>query len=149
MIRLGTASHACKLKFQNPPAFVVPEGRAEWQEFDSEILGGSYNNHAANELGTDVAFADGAEGHPILEGVSPAKWHSTGSLYYVSPVKEDADILMTGSIPGRTEPILWTREVYGGRVVYVGLGHPEDFHEPQFRKILTNTIFWSMGEKVP
>jgi len=148
-IGMRTASHAFTMNFRDTPGFEVPEGRAEWREFDACVLGGNYNNHAANELGTDVAFAQGAEGHPILRGVTPTRWHSTGSLYYVAPVKDDATVLMTGSIPDRTEPLLWTRRHNGGRVVYMGLGHPNDFDQPQFRKLLTNTIFWAMGEDVP
>ena len=149
LVGMRTASHAFKLKFRNPPDFQVPEGRAEWPEFDAKVLGGNYNNHAPNHLGTDVAVVEGAEDHPILKGVDPLEWHSVGSLYYVSPVKEDAEVLLTGSIPDQTEPLLWTRKHNGGNVVYTGLGHPEDFEEPQFRKLLTNIVFWALGEKVP
>ena len=144
-IGMRTANHAFTLNFRDPPGFKVPEGRAEWRDFDAEVLGGNYNNHGPNDLGTDVAIVEGVEDHPILKGVTPAKWHSTGSLYFVAPTKEDATVLMTGSIPDRTEPLLWTRTYKGGRVVYMGLGHPDDFKEPQFRKLLTNTIFWAMG----
>ena len=148
-IGMRTASHAFTLNFRDPPGFKVPEGRAEWREFDAGVLGGNYHNHAANELGTDVSIVEEKADHPIFKGVTPAKWHSTGSLYYTSPVKDDAEILMTGSIPDQTEPLLWTRPYKGGRVVYMGLGHPDDFKEPQFRKLLTNTIFWAMGGAVP
>jgi nicotinamidase-related amidase/type 1 glutamine amidotransferase len=148
-IGMRTANHAFTMNFRDPAGFKVPEGRAEWREFDAEVLGGNYNNHGPNDLGTDVAFAEGAEDHPVLKGVSPAQWHSTGSLYFVAPAKDDATILMTGSIPDRTEPLLWTRTHNGGKVVYMGLGHPDDFEEPQFRRLLTNTIFWAMGEDVP
>ncbi len=148
-IGMRTASHAFTLNFREPAGFKVPEGRAEWRAFDAEVLGGNYNNHAPNPLGTDVAIADGKAGHPIFKGVTPATWHSTGSLYYTAPVNDDAEVLMTGSIPDHTEPLLWTRTHNGGRIVYMGLGHPDDFDQPQFRKLLTNTIFWTMGEDVP
>jgi len=147
-IGMRTASHAFTMNFRDPPGFRVPEGRAEWREFDAEVLGGNYNNHAPNDLGTDVAIVEEAGNHPILKGVTPTTWHSTGSLYYVAPVKSDAEILMTGSIPERTEPLLWIRTHKGGKVVYIGLGHPDDFEKPQFRRLLTNTIFWAM-DKAP
>ncbi len=149
LIGMRTASHAFKINGKNPPGFKVPEGRAEWVEFDTEVLGGHYTGHGPNELGTDVVFAKGAEGHPILKGVEPDAWHSTGSLYYVSPPLDDAKVLMIGSNTVRTEPLLWTREYHGGKVIYISLGHPDDFREPQFRKLLTNIIFWSMDEKIP
>jgi len=149
LIGMRTASHAFTLNFRDPPGFKLPEGRAEWREFDAGILGGNYNNHAANKLGTDVAVVEDKTGHPILNGVTPQEWHSTGSLYYTAPVKDDAEVLMTGSVPGRTEPLLWTRTHNGGRVVYLGLGHPDDFKDTQFNRLLTNTIFWAMGEDIP
>ncbi len=147
LIGMRTANHAFTMKFRAAPGFKPPEGRAEWREFDAEILGGNYNNHGPNELGTDVAIVPGAEDHPILKGVAPAQWHSVGSLYYVAPVKDDAEVLLTGSIPDRTEPLMWTREHNGGKVVYLGLGHPTDFDTPQFRTLLTNTIFWAMADR--
>jgi type 1 glutamine amidotransferase len=113
------------------------------------VQGGNYQGHAANELGTDVSNVPEQAGHPILRGVKPAKWHSTGSLYYTSPVAPDATVLMTGSITDRTEPLTWVREYKGGRVVYSGLGHPDDFEEPPFQQLLVNMIFWGMDRPVP
>jgi type 1 glutamine amidotransferase len=72
-----------------------------------------------------------------------------GSLYYTSPVASDATVLMTGSLGDRTEPLTWTRTCRDARIVYTGLGHPDDFKEPQFRKFLVNTIFWAMDRPVP
>ncbi|MCA9423902.1 MAG: isochorismatase family protein [Candidatus Omnitrophica bacterium] len=149
LLGMRTASHAFKMNFKDPPDFQVPEGRAEWPEFDAEVLGGNYHNHASNELGTDVAVVDGAENHPILRGVSPKEWHSTGSLYLTSPVKDDAEVLMSGSTPDHTEPLLWTRTYHGGKVVYLGLGHPKDFEDPPFLKLLTNIVLWTLGDEIP
>ncbi len=82
--------------------------------------------------------------HPILSGISSERWHSTGSLYYVNPVVEDAVVLMQGRIPGRTEPLTWVREGESRRMVYTGLGHPDDFDDPQFTTLLVNAIHWAM-----
>ena len=35
------------------------------------------------------------------------------------------------------------------RMFYTALGHPEDFRDPQFRKLLVNAIFWAMDKPVP
>lgn len=149
IIGLRTASHAFKMNYKDPPDFKVPDGRAEWPEFDAEVLGGNYHNHAPNELGTDVRIVPEMTSHPVLANLSPEPWHSTGSLYYTSPVAEDATVLMTGSIPGQTEPLTWVREYKGSRVFYSGLGHPGDFEQPEFFKMLTNAIFWAMDMPVP
>lgn len=158
LIGLRTASHAFSSQYQYPPDYKIPAGKDEWPEFDAAILGGNYHNHAANELGTDVENVAAAAGHPLLAGVEPAQWHSTGSLYLTSPIAADATLLMTGSIPiksqdgkseGRqTEPLTWVRSHNGGRVVYSGLGHWDDFAVPQFRRLLVNSIFWAMDRPV-
>ncbi|OHB83245.1 MAG: hypothetical protein A2V98_01910 [Planctomycetes bacterium RBG_16_64_12] len=56
---------------------------------------------------------------------------------------------MTGSLDDRVEPLTWTRTHGDRRVVYVGLGHPDDFRDPQFRQLLVNAVFWSMDRAVP
>ncbi|MBN2296862.1 MAG: ThuA domain-containing protein, partial [Pirellulales bacterium] len=158
LVGLRTASHAFASKYKYPKGYKTPAGNDEWPEFDAEVLGGSYHSHGPNALGTDVANVAEMADHPILAGVKPAKWHSTGSLYYTSPIDKKATLLQTGSamITSKetkkkslvTEPLTWTRTHNGGRVVYTGLGHRDDFEVPQFRKLLLNSIFWAMDRPV-
>ncbi|HUT95234.1 MAG TPA: ThuA domain-containing protein [Thermoguttaceae bacterium] len=143
LVGMRTASHAFDTKGKHEP------GQAEWPEFDHEVLGGNYQGHGPNPAGTDVAIVPDQAGHPILAGVEPAKWHSAGSLYFTSPVAENATVLMTGALEDRVEPLTWVRDYQGSRVVYTGLGHPDDFQDPQFRRLLVNTIFWAMDRPVP
>ncbi|MFV1967661.1 MAG: ThuA domain-containing protein [Pirellulaceae bacterium] len=138
LVGMRTSSHAFDVRGK------FKEGEDEWPEFDAQVQGGNYQGHAANALGTNVAAVPEQADHPILSGVDPAQWHSTGSLYYTSPVASNATVLMTGSIKDRTEPLTWVRKYRAGRVVYTGLGHPDDFAEPQFQKLLVNAIFWAM-----
>lgn len=149
LVGLRTANHAFKMHYKDPKGWQTPEGRAEWPEFDAQVLGGNYHNHAPNELGTDVRVLPEAAAHPVVANLPVREWHSIGSLYYTSPVAEDAAVLMTGSIPDRTEPLTWVREYNGGRVLYSGLGHPEDFDDPQFLRLLTNAIYWTMRKTPP
>lgn len=146
VIGLRTASHAFAMNRKKD--FVPPAVRAEWREFDAAILGGNYTNHGPNELGTDVKNVAAAANHPILKGVSPAAWHSAGSLYFVGPISEDANLLMEGSVPGRTEPLTWIREggAGHGKVFYTGLGYPDDFKQPAFRQLLVNALEWAVNE---
>ena len=143
LVGLRTASHAFDTRGKHEP------GQAEWPEFDRDVLGGSYHGHGGNAGGTDVQVVPERTGHPILAGVEPKKWHSTGSLYYTTPVADDATVLMTGALEDRVEPLTWVREHQGGRVVYTGLGHPDDFQDPQFRRLLVNAIFWAMDRRAP
>ncbi len=154
LVGLRTASHAFAGKYKNPPNYKTPEGKAEWRGFDPEVLGGNYHNHGPNANGTDVAVAPGTADHPILAGVKPEKWHSTGSLYFVLPLADNVTVLQTGSAKDKkgvhqTEPLTWIRTYKGGRVFFSNLGHWDDFELPQFRKLLVNGIFWAMDRPVP
>ncbi|HLN30529.1 MAG TPA: PVC-type heme-binding CxxCH protein [Gemmataceae bacterium] len=131
IVAVRTASHA----FQN------------WLALDKEILGGNYGNHYGAGAATQVQIAEKARMHPILQGVEP--FRSVGSLYKNTGLAADDEVLLTGSIPGHTEPIAWTRLNHGARVFYTSLGHPDDFKEPSFLHLLTNALFWTAGKELP
>lgn len=138
LVALRTASHAFDVRDS------APTGCDEWPEFDAAVLGGSYNGHEADRLGTEVAVVEDAADHPILAGVTPARWHSAGSLYRTAPIAEDATLLMTGAIEGKGEPLTWIRRYKRARVFYSSLGHPNDFRQPAFRRLLSNAILWAL-----
>jgi type 1 glutamine amidotransferase len=52
---------------------------------------------------------------------------------------------LTGTAGQKTEPIAWTRMCGSSRVFYTSLGHPADFEQPQFRRLLVNAIRWSLA----
>jgi type 1 glutamine amidotransferase/nicotinamidase-related amidase len=143
LVALRTASHAFDVHGN------APEGCDEWPEFDADVLGGNYHGHGPNPAGADVAISADQADHPILVGVEPTEWHSTGSLYYTSPIATDATLLMTGGLDDRTEPLTWVRTYHGGRVFYTGLGHPDDFRDSQFRQLLVNAVYWAMDRPIP
>jgi type 1 glutamine amidotransferase/nicotinamidase-related amidase len=142
LVGLRTACHAFDVRGK------ALEGQAEWPEFDPQVLGGNYHGHGPNPVGSDISIVAEKADHPILAGIKPAKWHSTGSLYVVSPLKPDCNLLMTGSAGDEREPITWTRTV-NGRMVFSALGHADDFVQPQFRQLLVNMVFWAMDRAVP
>jgi type 1 glutamine amidotransferase len=116
-------------------------GIQSWLEFDQEVLGGNYKGHYADGPLCEVGFTDDVKKRPILDGVKPFK--SKGSLYKNTGHAKDIDILLTGSIPGHTEPIAWTRMHKGGRIFYTSLGHQKDFEEESFLRLVTNGILWA------
>jgi type 1 glutamine amidotransferase len=143
LVALRTASHAFAVRGD------VPEGHDQWVNFDPVVLGGNYHNHGPNAAGSDIANVESAADHPVLQGVQPARWHSVGSLYYTSPIAADATLLMNGSLDDQTEPVTWIRKYGDASVFYTALGHPDDFQQAQFRRLLTNAIFWALGRAVP
>ncbi|MBM4091428.1 MAG: nicotinamidase [Planctomycetes bacterium] len=143
LVALRTASHAFSVRDR------APADRAQWPAFDKEVLGGNYHGHGSDKAGTDVTTAPDAADHPIVAGVSPSSWHSSGSLYYVSPIDPSAKVVLTGSSEGKTEPLAWVRQHRGGTVVYNALGHWDDFEMPQFQAVLVNSVFFALGQPVP
>ncbi len=129
LVGIRTASHAIQT----------------WLDLDHEVFGGDYKNHYKEGPRTAVKIVDSARGHPILKGVTP--YESAGSLYKNPNVAKDVEVLLTGSIPEHTEPVAWTRTYKGGRVFYTSLGHPKDFEEPSYVRLIANAIFWTAGRE--
>ncbi len=145
LVGIRTASHAFSLRGTKPP-----EGCATWESFDPDVFGGHYTNHHGDGPKVEIKLADGAASHPILSGVPIADLRGNGSLYKVSPLTKSAIPLLIGSIPDKpAEPVLWTNVTEaGGRVVYTSLGHPDDFKEAAFNRLLSNAVHWAAGQKV-
>lgn len=143
LIGIRTASHAFALrpkdKLENPKLAV-------WPEFDAEVLGGNYSNHHKGEDVTAITLAPGAEGHAILAGIQASELKGHGTLYKNSPLAKDSAPLLIGTIPNQpAEPVAWTHR-FGPRqakVFYTSLGHPGDFKDGAFRKLLLNAVAWA------
>lgn len=125
IVAVRTASHA----FQ------------KWLELDKEILGGDYQGHYGAGPTCDVRINASAKEHPILSGVKP--FSSPGSLYKNPNPAKDITVLLTGHIKDHSEPVAWTRTHKGGRVFYTSLGHADDFGNENFRRMLSNALFWT------
>jgi len=143
LIGLRTASHALDTRGK------APEGYAEWLKLDPEVLGGNYHGHHGNGPKCTVTMAAGATGHPIMAGVK-LPLTSNGSLYEVRPLGESTTRLLVGTIPDQEpEPVAWTNQYKNSRIFYTSLGHPDDFKNAPFRRMLINAVFWAMNKPVP
>ena len=132
VVALRTSSHA----FQN------------WTEFDDVVLGCNYTGHHGKGTAARVTPVETLRGHPVLRGV--AAFDSAGSLYKSSPLSASAVPLLTGKWKDAPEePVAWTNTHQGGRVFYTSLGHPDDFNNPRFRRLLLNGILWALDKPVP
>jgi type 1 glutamine amidotransferase len=125
LVGIRTASHAIQT----------------WLDLDKEVFGGDYKNHYKEGPLTEVTVAESAKGHPILNGFQPYK--SAGSLYRNPAIAKNSLVLLTGTIPEHTEPVAWTRVYKGGRVFYTSLGHPKDFEEESYLRLISNAVFWT------
>jgi len=134
IVAVRTASHA----FQN------------WLQMDKEVLGGDYQGHFDNKL-TDVRIVEAAKDHPVLAGVKP--FASRGTLYKNPNLAKDATVLLRGTFSVQTYPVAWVRPAptpkvgRGGRVFYTSLGHPTDFRNPNFLRLLANAVSWTCAQQ--
>ena len=139
-------------------------GFQSWPEFDKEVLGGNYNHHYTGEpekreIGSDgMAYTVGEptgspqavsvnsknKNHPVLAGI--VDFVSKYSLYKTAPIAEDAKLLLTGKTDEGQEPVAWTREKTG-RVVYIALGGVQDWKNPIFVRLVTNSLLWAADFK--
>jgi type 1 glutamine amidotransferase len=122
-------------------------GFQTWLEFDSQILGGSYNNHYGKDEHADLTPDPRAKDHPLLKNV-PA-FTTPGKLYKNPKLAEDVTLLITAKTATVTEPAAWSRDPKPGergRVFYTSLGVPKDFENPHFQQLLVNAVQWT-GKK--
>ncbi|HZT82418.1 MAG TPA: ThuA domain-containing protein, partial [Gemmataceae bacterium] len=147
VVGIRTASHAfAPFKGQKLPA-----GVEAWPEFDRDVLGCHYDGHHGANLKTRVRPAAGAEKHPILAGVKGREWELPSSLYRSKPLAGGAVVLLTGRAGDNpAEPVAWAwQRKDGGRTFCTSLGHPGDFKEEGFVRLLRNGICWAAKVAVP
>ncbi len=129
VVGVRTACHA----FQN------------WLALDKEVFGGNYKGHYGKEEPCRITVDPKGKGHPILAGVMLTETH--GSLYRNAGLAEDTQVLLHGTIPDHTEPVAWTRIYKKGRIFNTSLGHPDDFANEGFLRMMANAIFWVSGRE--
>jgi nicotinamidase-related amidase/type 1 glutamine amidotransferase len=140
VVGIRTANHAFSLRGKSPRP-----GLETWESWDADIFGGHYTGHHGEGPRVAIHEASQAGDSTILKGVDVAHLVGNGSLYRVSPLAKGATPLLIGTIPGKpAEPIAWSFvRSDGGKSFYTSLGHPADFAEPAFRKLLVNALLWA------
>jgi nicotinamidase-related amidase/type 1 glutamine amidotransferase len=138
LLALRTSSHAFDVKGK------AAEGLVEWPKFDPEVLGGHYDNHYPEGPVVTVTAAPGAAKQPLLTEVK-LPFTSKGALYKTSPLAPTATPLLVGAIKDYSqEPVAWTNAYKKARVFYTSLGHPDDFGNPAFVRLLHNAARWAL-----
>lgn len=157
VIGLRTANHSFKYAKDHP--------RFEWNDgFGRRALGTPYIVHQSSE--TEIAVVAENVGHPIMTHVTKRKWVSPGTLY-LARLEKGCLPLVTGSGKGRsrllkksfgeiqvkefeTAPVAWAwKNEWGGKSFYTSFGHPGDFAEESFNRMLLNSICWAVDRPLP
>ncbi len=157
VIGLRTASHSFKYQADHP--------RFEWNDgFGRRVLGTPYIVHQAGV--TEVSVVGTHASHPIMTHVTKGTWQSEGTLY-LTRLEGGCIPLLTGTGEGKPRllkkpfgPIMvnqseadivawaWENE-WGGKVFGTSLGHPRDFAEESFCRMLVNSVCWGVDKPLP
>lgn len=136
-------------------AFKYPSGHAREPENDGfplRVFGARWTRHHGHLSTTRTSLA---ARHEILNGVSP-EMSLPSWLYTVNPLQGECFPLLTGHAVnpqnGRDDgpqPVAWTKLRGGSRTFFTTLGHPEDFKDERFRRMVINGLLWATGIPVP
>jgi len=141
VIGLRTSTHAFHFDDESPWAW--------WNDgFGRDVLGSPWVSHHGHSSSTDVSRIPG-EDHAVLDGIPP-EFHVRSGLYRVD-LQPDCRPLLQGEAvdPESTptpSPVAWVRELERSRVFFTSLGHPDDFVETPFRRLLVNAVRWCLAD---
>jgi hypothetical protein len=110
-----------------------------------DIVGAHWNwERSSHPEPRPTKIAVSAVAHPIVAGLGD--FEVTDELYSFLDYRPDVVPLVTASRHGADQPLLWAREVGGGRVVYDALGHDErSLGHPTHRTILRRAALWALS----
>ena len=115
----------------------------QWPEIDREVFGATYKGHFFE--GKDkqtVQVEPKGKDHPLLAGFKP--FMCGGYPYTYTNVSPDVDVLMTGGLPGKMQPIVWTRVTKEGQRVFYTRYDEEDLVKSEdCRQVLARALFWA------
>ncbi len=121
-----------------------------WSWWYREVVGGKYllkpedNMPASTYKHDQEMLVRPATRHPIIDGIGPIQIRDeTYKGMWISPRNT---ILLTTDNPTSDGPVAWISPYSKSRVVYIELGHDaEAHHNPAYRALVRNAIFWSSG----
>jgi len=157
VIGLRTANHSFKYDKSHP--------RFDWNDgFGRRALGTPYIVHQGGTTAIEVVPKH--RSHPIMSHVTKTEWVSPGTLY-LTRLEGGCIPLVTGTGRGKARllekgfgPIqvnaseadivawAWENE-WGGKVFGTTLGHPGDFAESAFTRMLVNSVCWAVDKPLP
>lgn len=157
LIGLRTANHS----------FKYPKGHARfhWNDgFGRRALGTPYIVHQSSA--TQISVIEKHASHPIMTNVSKTNWESEGTLY-LTRLEGGCVPLLSGTGEGRGRLLekglgtilvnqseadivawVWQNE-WGGKVFCTSLGHPADFAQESFTRMLVNGVCWATDTQLP
>ena len=151
VIGLRTTNHSFRYPENHP--------RHPWNDdFGRRVLGTPYIVHQASP--TELSIVEKYQTHPLLDNIEDSQWLSPAKLY-LTRLEPGCVPLMVGTGSGRARLLekpfgviqvneteadivawTWTNE-WDSRVFSTTLGHPGDFGEERFVRLLINGVCWA------
>jgi type 1 glutamine amidotransferase len=157
VIGLRTATHSFRYDKAHP--------RFEWNDgFGRRALGTPYVVHQGGT--TEIQTVAKYRSHPIMTNVEKTAWVSPGTLY-LTRLEAGCVPLVTGRGLGKdrlleknygviqvnreeSDVVAWAWEnEWGGKVFGTSFGHPGDFAEESFTRMLVNACCWAVNKPLP
>ena len=157
VLGLRTANHSFRYGKNHP--------RYDWNvDFGRRALGTPYIVHQSSA--TNIKVVTENLDHPIMSNISKREWVSPGTLY-LARLEPGCVPLIVGTGKGKarylkrqfgemdvkeieTAPVAWAwKNEWGGKSFYTSFGHPGDFAEESFNRLLLNAICWSVDHPMP
>lgn len=157
VIGLRTANHSFKYPSDHP--------RFSWNEdFGRRALGTPYIVHQTSA--TKISVVESSLKHPIMTNVTKKNWESPGTLY-LTRLEAGCFPLVTGTGDGKarvlkkafgtvdvkaheSDVVAWAwKNEWGGKVFGTSFGHPGDFAEESFVRMLVNAARWAVDRPLP
>jgi len=162
-LRTSTHSFNYQKNLASPYARYSFRSREFEGGFGRQVLGETWINHYGvhQKESTRGVPAPGMERHPILRGVKDV-W-GPSDVYAITTLTGDSKPILLGQVLAGMEstsppnpakklvPVAWTRSYKGARVFTTTMGHPGDFANEGFRRMMVNACYWAMGmeSKIP
>jgi type 1 glutamine amidotransferase len=157
VIGLRTATHSFKYASGHP--------LFDWNDgFGRRAMGTPYVVHQGGT--TDVSVVSKYKTHPILSNIRKTDWVSQGTLY-LTRLEPGCVPLVIGKGTGKSrliekafgpvqvneseaDIVAWAWETeWGGKVFGTSFGHPGDFAEESFTRMLLNSVCWAIDKPLP
>jgi type 1 glutamine amidotransferase len=166
VVGVRTASHPFNYRKQMDSPYAKYGARSKEKGFEGGygrlVLGETWINHygAHKKESTRGLLAPGTEKHPILKGVKDI-WGES-DVYEITTLSGDSKPLVMGQVllgmdpsspPNPNKklmPVAWVKSYTGAagktsRVFMTTMGHPMDFKNKGFRRLVVNGCYWAMG----
>ena len=157
IIALRTTSHSFKYDRSHP--------RFAWNDdFGRLVMGTPYIVHQSGT--TEVKVVKKHSTHPVMANVTELEWTSEGTLY-LTRLEAGCIPLMVGTGTGKkrlveksfgpvsvneseSDIVAWAwQNQWGGKVFGTSFGHPADFANSGFTRMIVNSVHWAVDRPLP